>query len=66
MIDADDVKALERGCCSRTTAAEKGCALCVPKYAAIDKVIAMQREIDRLRDLVLGSVAAAQHWAAFP
>lgn len=37
MADASWLLALSRGCCSRATAAEKGCALCVPRYEAIDR-----------------------------
>lgn len=34
----DDLKALERGCCTRAKAAEKGCDMCRDRFAAIDRV----------------------------
>lgn len=48
MTEADWL-ALARGCCSRATAAESGCALCVGRYAAIDRLRAVVAAGDELR-----------------
>lgn len=45
----EDLEALQGGCCSRSAAAEKGCALCVPRYAAIDRVLRTIGAADTLR-----------------
>jgi hypothetical protein len=35
------LRALERGCCSRAAAREKGCQLCVPRFEALDRLAAV-------------------------
>lgn len=53
------IAALSRGCCTRAQAQEKGCTLCVPRYAAMDwiegtiagldfRVAELEEEEDRL------------------
>jgi hypothetical protein len=44
------LRALQRGCCSRSAAAEKGCARCVPAYDALDRLAALVGAVRLWRD----------------
>lgn len=43
-----DWSALERGCCSRAQVVESNCRICMPKFAAIDRLKAIVSAGDRL------------------
>lgn len=55
----DALRALTPGCCTREAAAESGCALCVPRYAAIDWL--REKHDELLSDAI---VSAGAHNAA--
>lgn len=49
-MSPEALAALERGCCTRAQAAANGCWLCVPRYAAIDRVREELDSVSRERD----------------